>query len=258
MKLLATDYDGTLKYSDKVTQEDICAIQEWKNKGNLFVMDTGRSMESILEEVKKYNLPVDYFITNNGGMVFDKDLNELYASFLDNAIALDIMYIAKEIGGVISYVVNDGFYRHRIVVNKELKDQRYPSLQPDMSEEELMNLGKYAQIVISMENQEYAKELANEINKHFSAYIIAYSNKYVVDIVPKGISKSAGLQYLCHFIHIDEKDVYTIGDADNDIPLMEFGYHGACMSLANENVKKHAKYVVKNISEIIKKAIHDE
>ena len=44
MKLLATDYDGTLKYQDHVTKEDRDAIIRWKEAGNLFVIDTGRSM----------------------------------------------------------------------------------------------------------------------------------------------------------------------------------------------------------------------
>ena len=46
MKLLATDYDGTLKYAKQIMPEDLQAIQDWKNAGNLFVLCTGRSMES--------------------------------------------------------------------------------------------------------------------------------------------------------------------------------------------------------------------
>ena len=80
MKLLASDYDGTLKYLDHVTQQDLNSIHRWKDAGNMFVMDTGRSMESILEEVGKYNIPADYYITNNGGMLFDRDGNELFSS----------------------------------------------------------------------------------------------------------------------------------------------------------------------------------
>ena len=123
MKLLASDYDGTLKYLDHVTQQDLDSIQRWKAAGNLFVMDTGRSMESILEEAKKYGIPADYYITNNGGMLFDKDGNELFASYLDPLMSHDIMYIAKSIPGVVSYVVNDGFHRHRIIVNEELEEK---------------------------------------------------------------------------------------------------------------------------------------
>ena len=45
MKLLATDYDGTLRYAQDVMPEDLKSIEEWKNKGNKFVIVTGRSKE---------------------------------------------------------------------------------------------------------------------------------------------------------------------------------------------------------------------
>ena len=41
MKLLATDYDGTLKYAKHIMPEDLQAIQDWKKAGNLFVLCTG-------------------------------------------------------------------------------------------------------------------------------------------------------------------------------------------------------------------------
>ena len=72
MKLIAADYDGTLNYCGKVTEEDFKALQKWQAEGNLFVIDTGRSLESIRIEADRNGLEPDYFITNNGGMVFDK------------------------------------------------------------------------------------------------------------------------------------------------------------------------------------------
>lgn len=156
MKLLATDYDGTLNYIHTVLIEDKKAIDQWKKEGNLFVIDTGRSMESILGEVIKYDLPVDFFITNNGGMVFDKDKNVLFSSYLDNETSYEVLKLTKNIPGVVSYVVNDGIYRHRIVVNENLVEKRCPELKPDLSEDEVIKMGNYAQIVISMDNPQMA------------------------------------------------------------------------------------------------------
>ena len=36
MKLLATDYDGTLKYAKHIMPEDLQAIQDWKKAGNQY------------------------------------------------------------------------------------------------------------------------------------------------------------------------------------------------------------------------------
>lgn len=251
MKILASDYDGTLKYMDHVTEKDIQSVQNWKNSGNLFVIDTGRSMESILEETKKYHLPVDYFITNNGGMLFDNVGNELFSSYLTVSVSHEIMNLAAKMDGVVSYVVNDGWHRHRILVNNQLEEHRYPGLQPDISEAELFEMGKYAQIVISFSTQEKASFTARQLNETYSDFISAYANKFVTDIVPKGISKAHGLDFLKDYLHINKEDIYSIGDAENDIPLMEYADHGCCMSSGKETLHKHAHYICNDISEYI-------
>lgn len=253
MKILASDYDGTLKYMDHVTSEDIQAIHRWKEKGNLFVMDTGRSMESILEESQKFNLPVDYYITNNGGMLFDKDGKELFSSYLPVSVSHEIMKKAAELNGVVSYVVNDGWHRHRIIINDHLEEHRYPDLMPDISEEELFETGRYAQIVISYSTQEEASVMAVKLNRQYSDSVSAYANKYVTDIVPKGISKAYGLDFLHNYLHVSKTDIYSIGDAENDIPLMEYADHGCCMSSGKQELHKHARYICDNISEYISK-----
>ena len=56
MKLLASDYDGTLRYGQDIMEEDIEALREWKNDGNLFVIVTGRSYESIDAQIQKHQL----------------------------------------------------------------------------------------------------------------------------------------------------------------------------------------------------------
>ena len=108
-----------------------------------------------------------------------------------------------------------------------------------------------AQIVISYETQEEASAIARKLNDRFSSQIGAYANKYVVDVVPKGISKAHGLHFLKDYLHIKETDIYAIGDAENDIPLMEFADQGCCMTSGKKELHAHAKYVCDNISDYI-------
>ena len=251
MKMIAADYDGTVRYRETVTPEDIASLRRWQSQGNLFVIDTGRSLESILQETERCGLHPDYYVTNNGGMAFDQDRNMLYSSYLDHVMGLDIMYIAKQTGDVVSYVVNDGIRRHRVIVNPALSEKRYPGLQPDLSEEELMRSGQFAQFVISMDTMEAASELARKINAYFPDHTAAYANKYVTDIVPKGISKATGLEFIRKLAGIPIDDVYTLGDAENDIPLMTFGKHGGCMASSPQEIRSHAAHIWNSISELI-------
>lgn len=256
MKLFATDYDGTLLYAKKIMQEDLQAINDWKEANNQFAIVTGRSMESIMKQVKEYNLPVDYLVTNNGGMVFDRDGKCLLSNYLDYITTVDIIYAAKMMEGVTSYVVNDGVNRHRIVVDASIEEHRYSDLEPDLSEEEVLDMGKYAQLVLSMTDVELALQMADAINANFGETVVAYANQYVVDVVPKGISKATGLDFVCEWIGVSEDDTYTIGDSYNDIPLMEYGAHGSAIETAFDDVKEHARFVYASVHDMIKEIIN--
>lgn len=255
MKLLATDYDGTLKYAKTIMSEDLKSIEAWKQAGNEFVIVTGRSKESIDAQIEKYHVPCDYLVTNNGGMVFDKDGKVLLSNYLNFDVCIDILHGIKKYDSVISYVVNDGIHRHRIVLQENMEDHRYPNLKPDLSEAELLDMSHFAQIVLSMENTNAALEIASKINDLYYDQVVAYPNNFVVDIVPKGISKATGLDFLIAYANIDEENVYTIGDGHNDIPLIEFGSHGSVISSADAEVKMHALKEYDSVHDLIEKNI---
>lgn len=255
MKLLATDYDGTLRYAQDVMPEDLDSIKSWKKAGNKFVIVTGRSKESIDAQIQKFNLPCDYLITNNGGMVFDQNGDTLLSNYLNFDVCVDILHGIKKYDSVISYVVNDGIHRHRIILQEGVEDHRYPNLKPDITEAQLLDMSHFAQIVLSMEDTSSALEIASKINDLYYEQVVAYPNNFVVDIVPKGISKATGLDFLIEYANIQEEDVYTIGDGHNDIPLIEFGQHGSVMSCADVEVKMHAQIEYDSVSDLISKNI---
>lgn len=251
MKLLASDYDGTLKFSDSVLDSDIDAIKKWRDQGHVFAIVTGRSKESITRELEHYQIPVDYYITNNGGMVFDGAGTPLLTSTLDTITAIDLMYISHEHPNVVSYVVNDGVHRHKVTVHPNLRDHRYPTLEPDWSEEDIMDSGRFAQLVFSCTTPENALELADQLNHYFSSAITAYANNFVVDIVPKGTSKAGGLEFVESYCEADEDQTYCIGDSYNDIPMLEAFDNSAAAALAPADVRQAAAHEFLSLSDYI-------
>lgn len=251
MKLLATDYDGTLKFGDSVAQEDLDALRSWKKEGNLFAIVTGRSLESILLQTKEFDLPVDYFVTNNGGMVFDSRGNELMSTQLDTLTAVDLMFAAHEMPGVVSYMVNDGINRHKVVIQPGQEDHRYAHIAQDWTEERIMDSGTFAQIVFSCTTPEIALELCESINHFFGESVTAYANNFVVDVVPHGVSKATGLTFVTAYTEVDDDDVYAIGDSYNDLPMLEEVYNSAAMEVAPAIVQENVREVYPSVAAFI-------
>lgn len=251
MKLLASDYDGTLKFGDLINEEDLQALKDWKEAGNLFAIATGRSEGSIFKEAEQFGLPVDYFICNNGGMVFDADHKPLMTTQLDTITAIDLMYAAATLDDVVSYVAHSNGKRHRVVVHPEFEDHRYPNMEPDLSEEEVADLGHYDQIILSMRDEQAAIDMADMINQFFGSQVSAYANRYVVDVVPHNVSKATGVQFVEEFASVPEMDVYCVGDSHNDIAMLEAYFNSAAAGLAPEEVRKSASREVLSIKEYI-------
>lgn len=251
MKLLASDYDGTLKFGETLDKSDLSAIRRWKEEGNLFAIVTGRSKNSIFNEAAAHDIPVDYFVTNNGGMIFDSNGNRLMTSQLDTLCAVDLMFVAHETPDVVSYMVNNGFERHKIEVHPHLEDHRYPHINPDWTEEQIMDSGQFGQIVFSMRDPQAAIEFADSINQYFGHQVTAYANNYCVDVCPHGVSKATGLEFVTEFANVPEMDVYCMGDSYNDVPMLAGCFNSAASALAPAEVQENGRWVYPTLGDFI-------
>lgn len=250
MKVLASDYDGTLRTEEAVDVNDVHAIQKFREKGNLFGLVTGRSMESIQKEIANNNIEFDFIVGNNGGVIYDKDFNRLECVYMDFNKALDIISYIKTLDCV-SYVINDGFHRFKFSVDKNQIDHKYGNLKDTTEkEEEILDRGKIAQLVISLNDQMLVDEISHYINTNFKGFAVAYVNINCVDIVPVGVSKAEGLYFIEQHLGLEHDDIYAIGDSFNDIPMLE-EFHGCAVAHARSEIIDSAEHVFLSIEECI-------
>lgn len=250
MKVLASDYDGTLRTEEKVSKKDIDAIREFRAAGNVFGLVTGRSMESIRKEIESNGFEFDFVVANNGGVVYDKEFQKLQCLYIDYDKALDIIRYIKTLDCV-SFVINDGYHRFKIRVDESQIDHKYGDMMEVTNEEDVLDQGKIAQLVISLNDQMLAHEISNYINSQFKGYVVAYPNTHCVDIVPDGVSKAEGLAVIESYLDLNHDDIYTIGDSYNDIPMLE-EYHGCAVAHAQQDILDVAQHVYIGISDAIK------
>lgn len=250
MKILASDYDGTLRTEEMVDCNDIHAIQEFRKAGNLFGLVTGRSMESIQKEVEVNQIEFDFIVANNGGVIYDRDFHQLQCLYMDFNKALDIIAYIKTLDCV-SYVINDGFYRYKFSVDENQIDHKYGNMADTSErEEDILDRGKISQLVISLNDALLAEEIARYINANFIGYAIAYVNVHCVDIVPAGVSKADGLYFIEQHMGLNHDDVYVIGDSFNDISMIE-EFHGCAMAHARSAITSLAEHVFISMEECI-------
>lgn len=250
MKILASDYDGTLRTEEYVSKEDIEAIKEFQAAGNLFGIVTGRSMESLENEIARNGFTYDFIVTNNGGVIYDKDKNLLKISYMNFDKACEIIEHIKTLNCV-SYVINDGFHRYKYTVDENQVDHKYGKVQDTkVSQQEIFDKGKIAQLVISLNDSLLAEEISSYINDNFCDCAQAFINVNCVDIVCKGVSKAEGLLYIENHLQLNHDDIYAIGDSFNDLPMLE-AFHGCTVKNAKECIQEQVGVVYDNVADCI-------
>ena len=218
MKLLASDFDNTLYVEDYNTlKTNIESINMFRDRGNIFVVITGRSNDSILPLLKEYSVNYDYLICNSGSEIYDKANKLLKSIYIDQD---DIDKIKS------------------ISLNNNLN----------------MNTSYDNTTCINIKREE---NLTYEVIKtiQLSTNTYSYLSPNWLNIINADANKFLALKELESIINSD-LEIYTIGDAINDIEMIEY-YNGAMMkkhenTLDGLNCKEY-----ETLSDYIKKIIND-
>ncbi len=250
MKVLASDYDGTLRSAPLVSEEDKEAIKLFRKQGNMFAIVTGRSMESLKIEIEKNGFEYDFIIANNGGVIYDHNNELLQCMYMEYSHAIRIIQYIKTLDCV-SYVINDGYHRYKYTIDQNQIDHKYACLtDSDEKEATVLDRGKIAQIVISLNDSNLAQEIADYINTNYNGYAHAYVNVNCVDIVPDGVSKGEAMMIMETHLDLNHDDIHVIGDSYNDLPMIEL-FHGCCVSYAVDDVKEKCEAIYDSVADCI-------
>ena len=85
-KLLVSDYDQTFYINDEDIEKNKIAVNEFRSKGNIFVIATGRSYDDFMKKKNEYNIQYDYLIINHGATILNKDDNIIFNEEITNEI----------------------------------------------------------------------------------------------------------------------------------------------------------------------------
>ena len=246
--VFASDYDGTLYKNREITDYDLEAIKAFREAGNLFGIVTGRTVHSIKREIERNNIPVDFIVGINGGIVLSTKQEELFSSDMNENIIPKVMESVNECG-VLFYGVNDGYRMGRVHVEEEDTETEFNI--PLTPVDELMKSGVRA-LYVRCVDQNHAEEVSEHINKEFEHNgIKAYPNKWSVDVGVQGVTKATGIRHILDDLGINYDDkVYTIGDAYNDVSMIE-AFNGFVMDNADPFIQDMGIEVVQSVGQAL-------
>lgn len=263
IKMVVSDLDGTLFNSDcdeyEVSKELISNVEEFKSKGNIFTIATGRPIETSIEVARKVGINAPY-ITYNGAKIIDIKGRKIYSEVFSLTEILSFLKKIEKFGASIIFYVNGKVlcfkYTERIAVYEKKEITKCEEVDESLFETDI----KVNKVLVIGDVKRYKKVWSNldiSIREKFK-YVISEDDYF--EIVQSNISKGKALKILKEHLSIENLEVIAIGNHMNDKELIEVADIGFAVNNAVDDLKEIADYITKEdyengVIEILKKFI---
>ena len=244
IKLVAIDMDGTLLNSKKeLLEETKQYFKDFHKKETetLLVLCTGRPETGIRPYLKDlgYLEENHYIISQNGANIYESQTGKrVMDAFVDSAAIQKWIELGKKHGisvmgaGVDYYYSFDEDPTEWMEFDVKLvsgKLKRIPT-------EESLNTDFYK--ILLMGDEEQLNEFETYIPEAWrDEFYVVRSQKYLVEVLTKGVNKAFGLEKLAQKLNILPSEIAAIGDAANDIEMLEYAGLAIAMGNGSEEVK---------------------
>ena len=248
IKLVATDIDGTILKSDfTFNQEVIECIKKLSNMGVKVVLISGRMNESTIPIYNQLGLdtPIGSY---QGGLIKLGD-KVLYEKSLDNKIARDVINWAKEQKIHVNLYMNDVLYAEvdDDIIRRYTNERNVRFVCKNFDEVELNNVNKL--LLIDFENHDKITFAKDYLVSKYPHLHICKSMDAFCEVCNGEASKGDAVKFLINYYGLSKDEVLTIGDHNNDIPLLLAGGTKVAMGNGTPEIKKVADYVTDGVLE---------
>lgn len=231
--LICTDLDGTLLRNDKtISRENIDAIEYFKSEGGLFTFITGRMPYYVSDMYNTINPNCPFGCVNGAGIYDHRTMEYKWTLPLDRDFTHLVSHIDEnlpEVGIQVSTFYKTYFYKDNSAMLKFRAQTRLPNIRKhysDVSE----TIGK---IVFADDKEENIIALDKMLKSHELADKFGFirSDKFLYEILPKGVNKGTVLEKMAELLGIDMKRTVALGDYNNDVCMLRTA--GVGVAVAN-------------------------
>ena len=251
-KLAAFDMDGTFLNSKKEIQPStVEACKRASAAGKILALDTGRAVTE-LDFYPFKEMGIRYGSCACGTVIYDFENKVVLAKRVIPSELVPAIVEASRKEDLMLQVMVDGISYVESADVKNMPHFHMAVYQP-----------LYEATTACVEDiRAFAVEHAHEINKmnmyHASpegrlctqerlAHLpldFTYAEETSFEITPQGVSKGTGLVDLCEVLGVPIEEAIGVGDAFNDVPMLEMAGLGVAMGNSNEAALKAADAVV--------------
>lgn len=246
--VVALDVDGTLvtyeRFFEAPSPAVVAAVRRVDAAGAHVVIATGRSMHATLPIVDALGLEGGFAVCSNGTVVVDVATREpVHVETFD---ATDpVHYFTERVPEAVLAVEELGVgFR----VSGEFPAGELTGRVSVVAAEELVR-DEVTRLVVRWPegDRDHLRELARASGLPSVDYAIGYTAW--LDIMPEGVSKASGLEYVVQKAGSTAADTLAVGDGHNDLDMLRWAGHGVAMGQSPDDVKVAADEVCGSVDD---------
>ena len=248
--MVVSDVDGTLLTKDKtLTDRAIAAVQRLHQAGIGFTIISSRptiGMHFLIEPLQ-IKLPVGAF---NGSSIVDPNMNPIEQHVLGAAAARRSLEMFNEFGIDIWLFTNEHWFTRNgngeYVPHEKLAIRVDPTVIDDFTP----YVARACKVVGSSSDPALLGRCEAAMQSALGETASAVrSQSYYLDITPPGYNKGTFVRTMAKRLGVSTREVATIGDMQNDLPMFEVSAISIAMGNATDDVKKQATHVTSSNEE---------
>ncbi len=248
--LVVSDIDGTLLQAGYgIPKENIEAVDRFVERGGLFSVATGRSVDAVRKYCDWINLSAPAILCN-GAVIYDfKTERVIYNKTLSSSvrsIVEEICRVFPELGievhtvdGITAVRMNETMFDHTAVEHIPVVLAELDSVPDGWNKVLFADVeGKIEQVVKFVEQKKKTNPLYNQ-------FTFVMTSKRYFELIPSDVGQGDGLRKLANLMGIPMENTVAIGDYYNDLPLFEAAGYRATVADAPDEIKGMVDVVVK-------------
>ena len=250
VKMIVSDMDGTLlNPEEKVSPLFFEQFEKLKALKIHFVAASGRQYNSIAQ--KLYSIKNQITIVGENGGVIKKENKTLLLQKFDPQKVIELIPVLRKIKN--TFIILCG--EHKAFV--ETKNQSFINMFQEYYSaheivQDLITIPNHNPIIkIALYHSESSEQFIYPSVKQFEdVFLLKISGKNWLDISNLNSNKGTAIQFLQEKMNITPEQTMVFGDYLNDLEMLEAATFSFAMKNAHEEVKKTARFMTENNSNL--------
>lgn len=254
VRLIALDMDGTLLLSDHhtVPKENIDAIRRAHSMGIRVAISTGRMVEDASDFIRRYDLPC-MIVAANGARACTGPMpggDWMYRCNLEPADAHRVLDLLLETGlaihgfedGVVNTVDNGSGKKYHLVYRGLIADRYGEKEIRAAADRGIMKIFAVGDGFAGDVYDPRVEPVRLKLMKDMPHLQITSSAPGNVEIISSKAGKGVALSHVAASLGLTHENVMAVGDAGNDLNMLEYAYHSVAMGNATPDVLSCCRY----------------